>query len=290
MRAVSQVYFNGTSFDPSAARAAFDETGVAVFKDLLDASTVTAYTDALRRLAVARLKSLGKMPANELDLDACGQLLVAEDPSHLSDLFLIAREIREQYDFLFAPGMMRAISATMPNELVQLVPESCGIRMDSPNHDERGFHWHYDYSYITTSLDGVTGWAPVLPMNAQMGWLKVVLGSHKRIHPIRVHAPSASRGPFTGHHIFSLHDADFASLEKESVEIADVGPGDLVVLHCCLLHRSGHNRGKRARWTALCRFGNALDPSVVRRGWRSVRSKDGQRQFNELHPDLVYED
>src|SRR3990167_2151842 len=144
MRLVSQVYFYGKSFDPSAARAAFDETGVAVFKDVLDDSVVAAYSDALRRLAVARLKSLGKTSADELDPDAGGQLLVAEDPGHLAGLFFIARGVRGRDDFLFAPGMMRAISATMPNELVQLVPESCGIRMDAPNHDERGFHWHYD--------------------------------------------------------------------------------------------------------------------------------------------------
>jgi hypothetical protein len=285
------VYFDGKSFDPAIVHATFDKSGVVVFKDVLDRTAVTGYAEALRKLAIARLKSLGVgAPADESDLDACGQLLLAKDPGYLGELFLIAREIREQYEFLFAPGMMKAISAAMPGEVMQLVPESCGIRMDAPNQDERGFHWHYDYSYITTSLDGVTGWAPLLPMGAEMGWLKVVLGSHKTVHPIKIHSQPAPRGPFLGHHVFSLHDIDVGALERESVDIADVGPGDLAVLHCCLLHRSGHNRGTRARWTALCRFGNALDPAVVRRGWRSVRGKNGERQFNELHPDLVHTD
>jgi hypothetical protein len=67
MRPLSQVYFDGKSFDPSAARVTFDETGVAVFKGVLDDSIVAAYSGALRRLAVARLKSLGKTPADELE-------------------------------------------------------------------------------------------------------------------------------------------------------------------------------------------------------------------------------
>ena len=259
-----------------------------MFKGGLERDAVDGYARALYRLALARLESLGRKPVRADDLDASGRQLFDIDPAHLGDLFHIAREVREQYDLLFAPGMRRAIASLMPAAVVQIVPESCGVRIDSPNHDERGFHWHYDYAYIATSLDGVTGWAPILPMTAEMGWLRVLLGSHKRIHPIDIHERPAGQGNFVGHHVFSLHGADIAAFERDSVDVPDVQPGDLLVLHCCLLHRSGYNRGSRARWTALCRFGNGLDPAIVKRGWRSVRDRGGARLFGELHPDLVH--
>lgn len=285
---LDRLYVDGRDFDPASVRANFDELGAVVFKGVLEPRTVAAYAESLRLLAVERLKSLGLSPDREDDLDACGRQLLRRDPALLMELFQIAREIREQYDLLFAPGMMRAVNTVMPTAVVQIVPESCGVRMDAPNQDERGFHWHYDYAYITTSLDGVTGWAPLLPMTADMGWLRVLLGSHRKIHPIDVHDRSSIRGLFLGHHIFSLHGADIETFERDSVDVPDVEPGDLLVIHCCLLHRSGRNRGNRARWTALCRFGNGLDPAVLTRGWRSVRGASGERLFNDLHPDLVH--
>ncbi len=285
---VDEIYFNGQSFDADRVKSVFEEAGAVVFKGALDRSVVTGYADALRSLAVARLHSIGVQPEDDTDLDACGRQLLAVGAGHLGELFHIAREIREQYELLFASGMNRVIGAVMPAAVVQVVPESCGIRMDAPNEDDRGFHWHYDYAYISTSLDGVTGWAPLMPMSPDMGWLKVVLGSHKRIHPVAVRAPKEPRGPFLGHHVFSLHQPDIEGFERDGVEVPDVGPGDLLAIHCCLLHRSGYNRANRSRWTALCRFGNAADRAVVERGWRSVRSADGSRLFHTLHPDLVH--
>lgn len=285
---VTDILLDGRSFDASQAKLVFDEHGAVVFKDVLEPRVVSGYVDALRKLALARLAALGLTPQDAEDLDACGRQLLAAGPAHLGELFHIAREIREQYELLFSAGMTRAISAVMPASVVQIVPESCGIRMDAPNEDERGFHWHYDYAYISTSLDGVTGWVPLMPMSAEMGWLKVVLGSHRRVHPISVPRSIGPKRPFLGHHVFSLHVPDIEAFERDGVEISDVGPGDLLAIHCCLLHRSGFNRAARSRWTALCRFGNAIDPAVVERGWRSVRDGDGARLFHRLHPDLVH--
>ncbi len=286
--APDRLYVDGRNFDAASVRKTFDEFGAIVFKGGLEREAVDGYAQALHRLALARLASLGKTPVRADDLDACGRQLFDLDPANLGDLFHIAREIREQYELLFAPGMQRAISALMPTAVIQIVPESCGIRMDSPRQDERGFHWHYDYAYIATSLDGVTGWAPLLPLTGEMGWLRVLLGSHKQVHPIDIHERPTVQGTFVGHHVFSLHDPDIDAFERDGVDVGDVQPGDLLVLHCCLLHRSGRNRGDRARWTALCRFGNGLDPAIVKRGWRSVRDGDGARLFTELHPHLVH--
>lgn len=286
--APDRLYVEGQDFNSAAARAVFDEFGVIVFKRLLEPAVVNGYANALSRLAAARLNSLGRTSRRADDLDTCGRQLLTAGPDHLAELFQIAREIREQFEFLFSPGMMHAVQTVMPAAVVQVVPESCGVRMDAPNEDERGFHWHYDYAYITTSLDGITGWAPLQSMTADMGWLRVLPGSHRRIHPMDVRDKSTIDGPFLGHHIFSLHGADVNAMEGESFDIPDVQPGDLLILHCCLLHRSGQNRGRRARWTALCRFSNGLDNALAARGWRSVRGLSGDRLFVELHPDLVH--
>ncbi len=282
------LYVDGRSFDPIKTKAVFDEFGAVVVKQAIEPEIVNGYTEAIRTLAVSRLNSLGCEASNPNDLDSSGRQLLAAGPEHLSELFQIAREIREQYEFLFSKGMMRATQAVLPAAVVQVVPESCGIRMDAPNEDARGFHWHYDYAYITSSLDGVTGWAPLQQMTEDMGWLRILPGSHRKIHPMNFRDKSTISGHFVGHHVFSLQGPDVDAMERESFDVIDVQPGDLLLLHCCLLHRSGHNRGNHARWTALCRFSNGLDESLVARGWRSVRDTKGERLFLELHPEFVH--
>jgi hypothetical protein len=59
-----------------------------------------------------------------------------------------------------------------------------------------------------------------------------------------------------------------------------------VFIHTLLLHRSGHNTSRRARWTVLPRYGDALDPAVVARGWKAIGAPT-DRLFNTLHPELV---
>jgi ectoine hydroxylase-related dioxygenase (phytanoyl-CoA dioxygenase family) len=180
--------------------------------------------------------------------------------------------------------MMAIVQALLPDTIVQAIPEACGIRIDT-NTSTRGFGWHHDYSYLAMSQRLITGWMPMMPMTREMGWMRAVLGSHTSIAPVAFREEFARAGNFRGNLAYELR-VDEPALEEASVELDDVQPGDAVFIHTLLLHRSGDNTSARARWTVLPRYGDALDPAVVERGWNAIGAP-ADRLFNTLHPDLV---
>ena len=182
--------------------------------------------------------------------------------------------------------ILALVKTLIPDSILQVIPEACGIRIDPGGDETRTFGWHHDYSFLAMSLNGITGWAPLAPLTSEMGWLRVVPGSQKTITPVIFHESFAAKANFKGHRAYELR-VDENELEAQSVDIVDVAPGDIVFIHSCLLHRSGKNVSNRARWTVLPRYGDALDPAVVARGWQAIRGEAAPRLFNELHPDLV---
>lgn len=88
-----------------------------------------------------------------------------------------------------------------------------------------------------------------------------------------------------GHNVFSP-DVDYGDLERRSVELPDIAPGDVAFFDGRLIHRSRSNVGDGARWVVNFRLGNALDPKLINRGWRTMRDRTSD-MFERVHPDLM---
>jgi len=107
--------------------------------------------------------------------------------------------------------------------------------------------WHQDYGYwygngvLTPNL--VSAFIAVDPSTRENGCLQIIKSSHKcgRIH----HEPA---GDQTGADL----DRVAAILTRFELEYVEMDPGDTLLFHSNLLHRSDQNKSAKPRWSMVC--------------------------------------
>lgn len=113
---------------------------------------------------------------------------------------------------------------------------------------------HQEWSNMQGSISGAVLWSPFVDMDNTMGPLEVIEGSHTRGLGA-VHTPEHSDYPLAIQH--TIDDDAFSSVL--------IQPGDAIIFHPLLIHRSGINRSDRIRWTFNFRYNNANDPTFIER-------------------------
>lgn len=116
------------------------------------------------------------------------------------------------------------------------------VRIDRPHQERFLSPAHQDFWSSMLSLNGAVIWCPLVPMEADMGRLEVVRGSHRAgVLPYRHHS---DEWPYTTRTAFD--DSAF-----EAVDVPDDG---LLYFSQLLLHRSGFNVSRRTRVTLQVRY------------------------------------
>jgi hypothetical protein len=110
---------------------------------------------------------------------------------------------------------------------------------------------HQDWYGMRGSLDGLVAWFPIVPLTAEMGFLEVIPGSHKRLFPHRQEGPT-----------FEI-DGDIT----EGFVPVPLELGDVLLFRAFLVHRSGLNVSPRIRLAANFRYDNAANPFFRSRGF-----------------------
>jgi hypothetical protein len=147
------------------------------------------------------------------------------------------------YDLHHAPELLAALEPL-------LGPAICGhrqynLRPKLPGQDLTVVPWHQDTGYYgahTAADTIITAWIPLVPVDAHNGCMQVVPGSHR--HGAIAHRSGVGDGAF-------LEAA--GSWDERAVTLAMV-PGDVLLMHNLLLHRSGENHTDGIRWSIDCRF------------------------------------
>jgi hypothetical protein len=158
-----------------------------------------------------------------------------------------------------------------------------GIRIDNPFEDRYRANWHQEYPAQLRSIDGLVFWSPLVPVTEEMGPVQVCPGSHRE-GPVPVHLKDPSDPQKTGAYALRLADEE-RRLARYPVVSLPAAPGDLVLMDFLTLHASGHNRGRRSRWTMQTRYFNFRDPTGQRIGWKG--SFAASEDFRKYHPELV---
>jgi ectoine hydroxylase-related dioxygenase (phytanoyl-CoA dioxygenase family) len=280
--------FNVGSYDREMLLKAYREHGAVIVRGVAPADSLESLRNAIRRLLLARLRSMGCEQSEGSGLDDLYIRLSEIDESLIGEIFAIVRNSAEFNQLVYAPELLNVVRDVLPQTCLQVVPESHQLRIDPPGNNKRFHDWHYDYCYGTLSRSYLTAWLPLVAVSREMGYLRGLLGSHKALTPVDYYPDYATMGRFLGHNIYQLHGVDINAMELEAIDFSDMLPGDAVIFNCAFLHRSGHNVSNQSRWTVTARYGDALDPAVVQRGWQTIRGKSGTRLFNELHPELVF--
>jgi ectoine hydroxylase-related dioxygenase (phytanoyl-CoA dioxygenase family) len=120
--------------------------------------------------------------------------------------------------------------------------------------------------------------------------MRVVPGSHTRLYPVAIDRTLQNKS-FAKHNTLRL--ADYEKLEATfdglGLELGGIEPGDVVLIHSLLVHRSGRNTSDRCRWVFNPRFGDFVDPAMVRRHWRTARAS-APFIVDQIHPEAVVEE
>lgn len=117
------------------------------------------------------------------------------------------------------------------------------LRIDRPSETRYLEPSHQDYWYSMLSANAVTYWFPVLPVTEDMGDLLIFPRSHRRgLRPIRPWTDGSGTR-------YALRD----EVEESSYVPLRLAENEIVVFSQFLVHKSGNNRGTRARLTLQVR-------------------------------------
>jgi ectoine hydroxylase-related dioxygenase (phytanoyl-CoA dioxygenase family) len=128
-----------------------------------------------------------------------------------------------------------------------------------------GQPWHQDSLYFDFDQQPQVGlWLAISEATLDNGCLMVLPGSHKG--PIRPHHPD--RRPGANHGYLEIADVD----EAASIPVL-MQPGDLLVFHSYLLHKSVDNRGTGRRSAMVYHYGRAGTINLAPADKRSLQER-----------------
>jgi hypothetical protein len=154
-------------------------------------------------------------------------------------------------------NMSRALGLRVP-----FVMKASNIRMDLPDEDEFLFHWHQDITYLLGSLNSITYWFPLTPVNKSNSTIEVIPGSHRSgIVPFDYTGSEALQK----NKIMSPKDIRLHEEPCEPSIFIEAEPGDVVIFSQHLLHRSTPNRSSLSRWTVQVRHAD-IDAQFIAAG------------------------
>ncbi len=114
-----------------------------------------------------------------------------------------------------------------------------------------GQPWHQDSHYFTFNQQPQIGlWLAISEATLENGCLAVVPGSHKQ--PILPHGPDKRPGANYGY--LEIDETEFAASTAQPVFME---PGDLLVFHSFLVHRSFDNKSTARRQAMVYHYGKA---------------------------------
>ena len=266
----------------------YETQGFAIVRAGLDIGLVSEVEHTLKELMARRARLVEVAIPRAADLDESLDLLRERLPNIERELMLAIREAPAFRELVFSGGLQELVDAVSPSSARHFSMDFCMMRIDTRESEERRFDWHFDTAYTALPPSAVTCWIPITRVEPEMGCMRVLPGSHRQPRRVRFKTDLEQKR-FSAPKRIELTHVDTDVLERESVELPALGPGDVVLLHGWLLHRSGHNDSPKARWICNPRFCDLWDREFVQSGWRASRSGTPWA-FGEQHPELVDED
>ncbi len=264
------------------------EDGCVIIENIVEPDFIAEMHDRLIVL-FTEIICAERLDFNNTDnLDILHQRILQISSERAESLLGIGRDFPAFFKLISSPNIMTLIQALFETKEIQMVFDTCAMRIDRPYFDRTNLDWHQDYPYNMQAVNTATAWIPLLPVTETMGSLKVILGSNKHILPI-VYRTETKKQHFNAKYIEIAHINQLRDqFEADGVVVPTIQPGSLILLHALTIHRSGQNHSDRSRWVALSRYSPFMDSAVYKRNWFTSRSKYPDI-FRNYHPDLFSE-
>ena len=155
------------------------------------------------------------------------------------------------------------------------------LRPKLPDMTLQSLPWHQDSAYMvdTEQHHWPTVWVPFVPVNKENGAMQLIPGTHKL--PVQAHGKETENQP--------TPETDPA--EGREVAMPELGPGDFIIFHNHLFHRSTTGHAPSVRWSMDFRFspaGTPIDETLWFHEMRHVvRSKANPQQIPDWTKTLA---
>lgn len=214
--------------------------------------------------------------------DSGYQALIAFDRAAGGEVYDAVKQIPAYVRLVGDSRHERLFQELREHSLPGIAAGGYGIRIDNPHEERFRAPWHQEYPAQLRSMDGLVLWSSLVPITAEMGPVKICVGSHK-MGPLPVHSRDPANPEKVGAYGLILQNE--ASLVKRFAQVAPIpSAGDLLVMDFLTVHASGFNTGYRSRWSMQMRLFNFLEPTGIKIGWKG--SFASGVDFRTLHPEL----
>jgi hypothetical protein len=263
--------------------ASYREKGYFVAKGLLPEDEIVPLLSGIDRLLSEKLGER-ESPEAALQKEIHPKILrLAErDRAALGRVYDAMRKLLPFWTIIarLGPAMQSLAGARSPG----VVFRGCGIRLDLPGEDKWRSTWHQEYHSQMSSLDGVTAWFNLVPVQHAMGPVELLEGSHREgLLPVHCADPMNTRRNYVETFRLAAEDGLTAKYPKVAHE---TGIGDVVFLHFLVVHQSGWNRSEgRSRITCQVRYFDMAAPDALANDWIGGWQDGGD--FTKVHPDKV---
>jgi phytanoyl-CoA hydroxylase len=244
-------------------KTAFEEQGYIVLRNLIPEARLAALRQAIdARTAVIRaeLAAEGLCTAGPAEPFARNLCFAGPNATRHGRGWTEALAGQAVYDLHHTPALLDALEPL-------LGPRICGqrqfnLRPKLPGQELTVVPWHQDTGYYgahTAQDTIITVWMPLVPVDANNGCMQVVPGSHRQ--GAIDHRSGVGEGSFL----------EAAGNWDQHAMTLPMLPGDVLIMHNLVLHRSGENHSDGIRWSIDCRFFAPDTPSAADLLWKFPR-------------------
>lgn len=276
----------GRDLDLGEITERYRRDGVVVLRGFLDADRLVGpFQDQIRTMIeLARgERGLGP-PADDLFDAGLSDLLEVDRPA-VAQIYDAVRKLPGFFAIASDPEVWSLVRGLMATDLPGWYAQGSGVRMDHPGEQRFLSPWHQEYPTHLNSLDMLTLWTPLVPVDDLAGPVIFCPGSHATgVMPVHLDDPLNARR--NGAAAIEIVDIE-RHLQQHPQTSVETEPGDVVALHGLTLHRSSPNRSSRTRWSMQLRYFNYRDPTGRRIGWAG--GMHAQIDLADVHPEVVVE-
>lgn len=236
-----------------------------------------------RETLIELLRAVGAQGPD--DLDALVDALAVGNRPKLGAIYDVMRETEVFRRIVTAEPLAHAAAAMIGARRLHSPFQHAVFRMDLAGEAWRGFGWHQDFPYNVLSANSVTAWLPLTASGAANGGVDIAPRPGGEIFPVEIRFKRDAQGRRLGTRDAFIAPRFQAGFEADAIK-PELAPGDVLMFHNAVVHRSGRNPGPRHRYSIQVRFGDLMAPEMLARDWRH-RTADGFDTFAGLHPELI---
>ena len=272
--------------DIDAAVQRYEDDGVALLPGFLDVPTLFAPLWEQIRDVLDMCRAECGLPPSEGDaFDSGLPELVKTNRQVAGKAYDAVRKVSAYYAIATSAAVWELVGRLIRTDFPGWYSQGSGIRMDHPGEEQFLSPWHQEYVFHLNSLDLLTLWIPLVPVDQTVGSVIFCPGSQREgLLPIYLDDPlNTNRNSAKTSEIANL-DRYLARYPETSM---DTTPGDIVAFHGLTLHRSRPNASPRTRWSMQLRYFNFRDAQGRQTFWTGGMTAGVD--LGTIHPEAVIE-